>query len=241
MDHTDESWVAEWESGHLVDNDPVIFDFSRMLDTTPPTGGDPLWQMINQGEVTELWLWGDPTSRWDERNEIGGPLPTFGLSHNHPDDRLTRRVAAMGYNFSGQGPGLHSYGHRTEEIIGGRLGGWNAEPWSHFRRLEYEVPGEASVGNVHYSFNALVEGRLYDYATRRYVWTDADDWFHFPEFTGEKDWRGCTVFGCEGMAYLRWWFAHLPRGNGTNGNLQYNYNNWWPLIAHPYCQPPWTP
>ncbi len=95
---------------------------------------------------------------------------------------------------------------------------------------------------MHYSFNAEVVGRAYDYATRRHVWTDADDWFSYPGFSGLEEWRNCAMYGCDEIAYLRWWFRHLPRNNGTNSEFEaYNYNNWCPLVAHPTCQPPWTP
>jgi hypothetical protein len=153
----------------------------------------------------------------------------------------------MGWNYQvDAGYAMHSYGHRAEDIMchmyglhGGTpdcLAGGRANNWDKFVTLNKDSPGLGGIGYVHCPVNGC-QAQQYDYANPTYVTSNADDWFNYPNFTGETrqvnytDWAPSGAdFNTAQLDYMEWWFGHMPHfpGRGPDGLL----NDWWRYIIN---------
>jgi hypothetical protein len=231
--YTDETFVWDFEDPVNLRFGPGRdFAYQVMMDTVLPTQGVSLTDLVNAGDVDEVWVWTDPTAGMYEAvmagpaayNLNGGPIALNNLS---------RRVTIMGWTFERNLDwALHSYAHRVEGVMT-HLG---FSEWSHFTRLHRDHPGLGSVGTVHLPFNAPEDPPPpadpvdYAYYERTGQLTDEADWYNYPDFTGERDVKNCEEWNCYHPDYMEWWHDHIPNYAGTG-------NNWWPNIANPVCYP----
>lgn len=101
--------------------------------------------------------------------------------------------------------------------------------WRQFIRYDQSHPGMAACGNVHFAPSSQSD---YDWGNRRKVFSNADDWLNYPNFTGETREVQCNDWG-NGDIRLHhlWWmkrFPHVP-GQTPTGKP----NNWWERIIDP--------
>lgn len=180
-----------------------------------------------------------------------GSAATGGTVYN-----TSRGFLIMGMNYERElGCALESFGHRAEFILSqafgpvywppaceercrcrpaaipGQVGGSN--PWHDFALMDVAAPDRAGVGMMHYAPQSTCD---YQWDEHRDVASSCDDWLLWPNMQGE------TVFvndldyklahpGVPSMeAHHRWWFEHLPRGQGQTGGKE---NNWWKYFADP--------
>jgi hypothetical protein len=190
-----------------------------------------VFENIAENEIDEAWLMAFPYSGYYE-SIMGGP-DAFWC--NAPPLRNTqeagRRFVVMGFNYErGIGEMMESFGHRAESIMSkvyeGRASRGNL--WERFIRYDRQHPGAAEVGNIHFAPNS---DRDYDWGNRRLVESACDDWYDFPDLTGERrrvnsdEWGGGDI-----RLHHAWWYRHLPHVEGeTHGVL----NNWWEYILDP--------
>lgn len=200
-----------------------------------------LAERIQRDELAEIWIWGAPYFGTDEyAMKIPGDQafyptsnPWFYRPYDIPD--CGRTVWVMGFNYEvGEDNALHSYGHRVEGILSltvgrgvweGKAGDTNA--WSRFTRQAEKFPDDAHVGNVHGGPNAI---RGYDYGQTNVVMSGADDWFNYPNLTGEKKPVNCDTWGKpHHLNFMKWWLNHLPKNAGVTDGF---YNNWWRYVVN---------
>jgi hypothetical protein len=196
---------------------------------------------IQAENIHEIWFWGAPYFGFDEYavkipgDQVLFPTdnPWFYRPYDIPD--CGRTVWVMGFNYEvGEDNALHSFGHRCEGIISLTVGRgiWEGAAgetnvWSKFTRQADKYPHDAHVGNVHGGPNAKAG---YDYSQTNAVLSAADDWFSYPNLTGEKklvsrdNWGGPQWH----LNYMRWWLNHLPKARGTSDGF---YNNWWRYVV----------
>jgi hypothetical protein len=196
---------------------------------------------IRNENIDEIWIWGAPYFGFDEYamkipvDHVFYPTdnPWFYRPYDIPD--CGRTIWVMGFNYEvGEDNALHSFGHRCEGIIALTVGHgiWKDEAgetnaWSRFTRQASKYPHDAHVGNVHGGPNAKTG---YDYGQTNAVLSAADDWFNYPNLTGEKklvnrdNWGGPQWH----LNYMRWWLNHLPKARGASDGF---YNNWWRYVV----------
>jgi hypothetical protein len=188
---------------------------------------------IESGEIDEVWVYGDPLAGMWESTMAGNggywcnSSPVKGVN----SDRL---FVVMGFNYErGVGEAIHSFGHRAESIMAHTYGSWSANTdhnWNKFTLLDKDAPGLGGVGNVHFPVNGTSD---YDYADPQVVISNADDWYHYPNFTGVTrsfNFREWSPNGADPQReYLNWWYDHLPHFSGK-GPDQF-LNNWWRYIV----------
>jgi hypothetical protein len=212
--------------------------------------GRTLVQMINDGDLHEIWIYAPPASQMPE-SAMAGPnaYHVNGPIYSHPD--LEDQVVLMMYSYErSMAEALEIYGHRFESIL------WHQYPprpqtampgtptalaptptpsiFEHFQMKHRHAPGLGSVGDSHLAFNAR-QGRNYDRVNMGEVATDHADWYQFPWFTGNRPSEGCSgheAWGCTDLGYLQWWYDHVPKSYGSSYN---GVHNWWPMIARPAC------
>jgi hypothetical protein len=202
------------------------FDYLAMFSTM--VEGRTVTQWVNSGDATEIWLFGDPTSRWIE-SKVAKPVgDAFDVQSQNcplPVAGLQRRAYVMGFNMAMEvGSALHSFGHRAEDMMfaawqGPRLVSCQANTgpglFAHFTRIWrcYGQPDPqvnfGSMGSIHKAFNAptrAIPNRndvnnpdLVSF--RDMAPTDEQEWYNFPNFLGgaNKPVENCEAWhGCGG-------------------------------------------
>ena len=142
-----------------------------------------------------------------------------------------RRFVVMGFNYErGVGEMMESFGHRAESIMAKVYEGRAAEEnlWERFTRYDRQSPEASEVGNMHFAPNSQ---RDYDWGNRRSVASACDDWYDFPQLSGDRralnsdEWGGGDI-----RLHHAWWFRHLPHAEGDTKGVS---NNWWGYILDP--------
>jgi hypothetical protein len=129
---------------------------------------------------------------------------------------------------------IHSYSHRCESMLALQFGHgkWDKslrgqDPWNTFSSIEMDNPGRPShVGNCHVPPNGQSG---YDYNNKRSVLSYADNWYRYPDLTGQPRMIGSDEWGHTQYGYQIWWLSHIPKAPGFT---KWGYNNWWVYIAN---------
>jgi len=222
--YTAESFLRAWRSrsGFHV---PDAVDYYALLEEFD------LINKVDSGMIDEVWLFAFPYAGYYE-SIMGGPgafwcnaPPLTETAYCH------RRFVLMGFNYErGVGEMLEDLGHRAESMLAHVFRGIpDAENlWERFTRYDLAYPGLAEVGNVHFAPNSE---RDYDWGNLRVVPSKCDDWYDFPNFSGEsrqvnsEEWGGGDI-----RSHHRWWFRHFPHGPGKSNGISHN---WWEYVLDP--------
>jgi len=189
-------------------------------------------QMIDSGEVDEIWFIGAPYFGYNE-SQMAGPGAFYINGKVYGKVKSKHAFVIMGFNYErGVAEMLHSNCHRVEStmtrIYGGR---WRADElttnWARFAANASQSNGVSAIGNCHRPANAE---KGYDYANKRFVMSSAADWLNYPNLTGKKKKVNRETWGGPDYhrKYMNWWYNHFPRAKGWNkdGRL----NNWWKYV-----------
>lgn len=232
--YDDASFFQAWSTGRF--HDPDAINYEALLDMRhPQLGNRSAHELAAASEVDEIICWAFPYSGFYESRMVGSKAYWC----NSPGlNRPSRLYVVMGLNPErGVGEALHSFGHRTESILGRVYGSWSGNAtvnhlWDRFTRIGPRHPGAtAACGNVHFPPNANAD---YDYNASLTVSSEADKWLSFPNLTGTTKPVAAASWGGPDYQrnFLRWWFFRLPKVPGryvdsvnavNNGKL----NNWW--------------
>lgn len=207
----------------------VGFDYARMIADAN------LAHRIESGEIDEIWIYDAPGGGMWESTMAGdggywcNSPPVEGV----PSERV---FVVMGWNTErGVAEALHSWGHRAESIMVHSYGPWepNRETtWNAFTLQDRQVPGQGSIGNVHFPVNGEAD---YDYSNPRYVSSDADDWYDYPAMTGRRRMINDREWSPEHVdphrEYLNWWYDHMP--HATSKGADHFLANWWRYLLDP--------
>ena len=221
--YTAESYMECFRAGQGW-HDPDGTDYPKTLQEF---GVIPL---VDRGEVDEVWFFGGPYFGYWEA-AMAGPGAFFVNGGVYEQVASKRAFVIMGFNYErGVDCMVHDLCHRTEATMSRIYGGWKAEElttnWARFA-ANLKQSGAAAAGTCHYPPNAEAD---YDYTNKRQVESTADDWMSYPELTGKKSGVSCETWGGPDYQrnFIKWWFAHLPRAEGTNADGR--LNNWWRYV-----------
>ncbi|MFQ5922916.1 MAG: hypothetical protein ACE5M4_08740 [Anaerolineales bacterium] len=206
-------------------HEPDLVDYSSLLRQFS------IVEKVTSGDIDEAWLMAFPYAGYYE-STMDGPGAFWC---NSPPLRNTghaqRRFMVMGFNYErGVGEMMEAFGHRAESIMIKVYEGRAADDnmWERFTRYDRQHPGASEVGNMHFAPNSE---RDYDWGNRRFVASACDDWYDFPDLTGERrsvnsdEWGGGDI-----RLHHAWWFRHLPHVEGDTRGV---HNNWWEYILDP--------
>ena len=214
----DQSFLLCWENRQechqpdQVDYNAIIKDFNII-------------SQIEQGAIDEVWLFGFPYGGFWE-STMAGKDAFFCNSDPIPDtDYCSRRFIIMGFNYErGVGCMLEDFGHRTESIMSHVFKNVKKEDnlWEKFILYDKVASGKSNCGNVHFAPNSEKD---YDWGNERYVLSNCDDWFNFPDFKGIVRKVNCKEWGNGDIReHHKWWLKHIPKAEGTTNGI---FNNWW--------------
>ncbi len=229
-----------------------IYEFLESLPThekpphqVPMTDYNAIMQRINvqrwveEEGVKEIWLWGyhgGKVGLWE--SNMAGPFGDISNSDRDQEDLpvLSQTYTVYHYNYQrGTSEAVEDHMHQIEAVLN-YVDGRDATPpdqwdellfWGKFvgsgRSHKIVRPG---CGWSHYPPNAE---RDYDWANKRYVWTDIEDWK--PDGTGEKQKINCERWVCNSLQWFLYWMQSLP---GKDNGLYYQgkpLTNWWAFIG----------
>jgi hypothetical protein len=221
--YTEQSYLDAWQTHKFHDPDAV--DYLRLVrDFT-------MIEKVNSGQIDEVWLLGIPYAGYYESIMCGpgafwcNAPPLAGTEH------ASRRFVIMGFNYErGVGEMLEDLGHRAESILTKvfeRTRG-DANLFERFTRYDQKYPGRAECGNVHFAPNSL---RDYDWGNTRPVLSRCDNWYRFPDLSGEPRRVTCSDWGNGDIReHHRWWLRHFPHTVGEIGGISHN---WWEYVIDP--------
>jgi hypothetical protein len=218
-----ESYVACIED-HNKCHYPDEVNYSLILDKYN------VCEKLNKGLIDELWLWGGPWFGFYE-SRLAGPGAFWYNSPPLLNTSCNRLLPIMGFNYErGMAEALEAYAHRVESVMTKVYGSWEPKEthaWNKFTLLDRDLPGRGGVGNAHNAVNAS-PGTDYNRSDKRYVYSNADDWYNYPNMTDKRRLLNCEEWSCDDYEYLKWWYKHIPKAEGfTDGIL----NNWWRYIV----------
>jgi hypothetical protein len=189
--------------------------------------------------IKEVWLWGYHGGKVDLwESNMASPFGDVSNSDRDPNDLpvLSRTYTVYHYNYQrGASEAVEDHMHQIEAVLN-HIDGRDTTPpsewtnllfWGRFvgsdRTHKIVQPG---CGWSHYPPNAEQD---YDWANRRSVETDMDDWQ--PDGTGRKNRLNCERWKCESLPWFICWMQHLP---GPDNRLFYRnrpLQNWWVFIG----------
>ena len=204
---------------------PDLVDYGRLLAEFD------MIAKVNSGEIDEFWLFAFPYAGYYE-STMGGPDAFWCNSPPLPHTAgARRRFIIMGFNYErGVGEMLEAFGHRAESIMRHVFHNAQAEAnlWERFARYDQTHPGQAEVGIMHFAPNSV---RDYNWGNTTKVLSRCDDWYNFPNLTGQTRLVDCREWGDGDIrAHHKWWFRHLPHVAGSANSISHN---WWQYIIDP--------
>jgi hypothetical protein len=221
--YTDESYVACIED-HNKCHYPDEVNYSLILDKYN------VCEKLNKGLIDELWIWGGPWFGFYE-SRLAGPGAFWYNSPPLLNTSCNRLLPIMGFNYErGIAEALESYAHRVESVMTKVYGSWEPKEthaWNKFTLLDRDLPGRGGVGNAHNAVNAS-PGTDYNRSDKRYVYSNADDWYNYPNMTDKRRLLNCEEWSCDDYGYLKWWYKHIPKAEGSTDGI---LNNWWRYIV----------
>ena len=222
--YTTETYLECWRQRHKCHH-PDGVDYHRLVEEFDMIG------KINRDEIDEVWLTAFPYGGYYESRMAG---PGAFWCNSPPLDRTdhaVRRFVIMGFSYErGVGEMLEDLGHRVESILQRvfRTKKGTANLWERFTRYDQTHPRQAEVGNVHFAPNSE---RDYDWGNKRKVWSRCDNWYNFPDLTGEPKLVDCNEWGRGDIrGHHVWWLRHLPHIDGESEGISHN---WWQYVIDP--------
>jgi hypothetical protein len=192
---------------------------------------------LNAGATNELWLFGGPYFGYYE-SQLTGPNAFWYNSPPLAGSTCNKLLPIMGFNYERSlAEMVHDLMHRTEATMSRVYGSWAenrlANNFDRFGLVAALSPnyGYSGCGSAHYTPTSTTD---YDYSNPRTISSFCDDFFNYPNLktpsTALKS-ITCSAWGCEELAYYRYFFQHLPKfsGNGPDGK----FNDWWRYLVKP--------
>jgi hypothetical protein len=220
--YTDDTYLAVIDNGS-PNHSPDYANYNTIISKYQ------LCEKLNAGTIDEVWMWGGPWFGSYESTMTGHN--SFHV--NSPpvlNTTCTRQMVIMGFSYQrGLAEMLEDLGHRTESTLTYFFGSSSDSPWYKYTIYDKNSPGNSQCGSVHYAPNSFND---YDWANTTVVSNACDDWFNYPNLTGNRTNVNCSIWGCTAESYQKWWLNHIPVFTGTsiyNGN--YKWNNWWKYVV----------
>ena len=210
-----------------------LTDYGKIMERM----GIKTW--VEQRGIKEVWIWGyhgGVLDLWE--SNMASPFGDISNSNRDPRDLpvLTTTYTVYHYNYQrGASEAVENHMHQIEAVLNHVDGRDHTPPgqwsellfWGKFvgsdRSHKIVQPG---CGWSHYPPNGE---RDYDWANKRFVDTDIEDWK--PDGTGTKQRINCERWGGDSLKWFVYWMQNLP---GAENGLSYHQQpltNWWTFIG----------
>ena len=204
-------------------HNPDTADYLEILKNTGAC------ELLNNGEIDELWIWGGPYFGFWESN-VAGPKAFFVNSGPTTGSTCKKMLPIMGYNYErGLNEAVHNFGHRTESVMKEVYGSWDPQSthgWNKFSLLDKDKKNLAGCGNTHFTSGSTQD---YQYNPKGTFKSNCQEFKNFPFIKGEYRDITCSEWGCSELGYDKYWWKNLPQNDGRSTDKFVNkeiYNNW---------------
>lgn len=233
----------------------ATFEFKKPLPTCPLQAGEgapmtdynaimreiDIQDLVERKGVKQIWIWGyhgGKVGLWE--SNMASPSGDVSNSSRNPSDLpiLGRTYTVFHYNYQrGTGEAVEDHTHQLEALLNYVDGRDRTPPeqwpdllfWGKFvgsDRSHKIVSTPARCGWTHYAPNSDGD---YDWANKRYVETDIEDWR--PDAPGETQRLNCDRWGGDGLKWKIYWMRAIP---GLRNGLTYRgkpLTNWWAFVG----------
>lgn len=196
-------------------------------------------QWVQERGVKQVWIWGYHGGKVGVyESNMAGPHGDISNSHRQLSDlpMLDKTYTVFHYNYGrGAAEAVENHTHQIEHLLN-YIDGRDFTPREAWHKLLFWgkfVGSDVShkiirpgCGWTHYPPNAEQD---YDWANRRYVTTDIEDWR--PDGRGKKRKLNCERWKCDALTWLVYWMQNIP---GANNDLEYqgrSLSNWWWFVG----------
>lgn len=201
--------------------------------------------MLNSGQVDELWVFGGPWFGYYESRLIGPGGFWYNSDPITTGTSCKKLLPVMGYNYERGEEVLHGYGHRAESTMTYVYGSWQenrmAHNWDKFGLNRAQSPNYSTFGcgSIHFTPNSSSSSDEYRYDLTSSAMSYCDDFINYPSLGDPQTVAKqitCQAWGCNETGYYKYWMQHLPHfaGTGPDGKL----NDWWQYIVDPNIAAP---
>ncbi|HVY28462.1 MAG TPA: carboxypeptidase-like regulatory domain-containing protein [Polyangiaceae bacterium] len=193
---------------------------------------------LNAGSTDETWVFGGPYFGFYE-SQLAGPGAFWYNSPPLDGTSCNKLLPIMGFNYERSlNEMVHDMIHRTESTMARVYGSWNendiSHNWNKFGLIAAQSPSYnySGCGDAHWTPNSQQD---YDYSNTRSIQTFCDDFFNYPNLKNPPSSAlktiTCSAWGCDELAYYRYFFQHLPKASGTGPDTK--FNDWWRYLVKP--------
>ena len=222
--YTDETFLECWRE-QMRFHQPDAVDYIEIFDKFN------IFQQVEGKEIDEIWCFAFPYSGFWETT-MAGKGAFYCNSNPVPNtENCSRKFITYGFNYEREvGCMLEDFGHMTESVMSHVYRDIASEHnlWKQFTLYDKIAPGKSNCCNVHFAPNSEKD---YDWGNTRYVQSNCDDWYNFPNFKGITRKVNCEEWGNGDMReQYKWWLKHIPLANGQINGI---YNNWWYYLSNP--------
>jgi hypothetical protein len=227
-----ESTYLQVMQGLVAGHSPDEVNYDLIIDQFDVCG------KLNRGEIDEVWMYGAPYFGFYESRLVGPGAYSYNSQPVAGTHNCNKLLPIMGLSYErGVAEAVHSFGHRAEATMTKVYGSWQqnrtAHNWDRFGLVKAQSPayGYSGCGSVHYPPNGLAD---YDYGNPASALTNCDDFGNYPNLNDPLAVAQpvtCTVWNCDQLAYLSYWFSHFPATTGCGSDAV--ENNWWSYFVDP--------
>lgn len=193
---------------------------------------------LNAGSTDETWVFGGPYFGFYE-SQLAGPGAFWYNSPPLDGTSCNKLLPIMGFNYERSlNEMVHDMMHRTESTMARVYGSWNendiSHNWNKFGLIAAQSPSYnySGCGSAHWTPNSQQD---YDYSNTRSISTFCDDFFNYPNLKNPPSSAlktiTCSAWGCDELAYYRYFFQHLPKTSGNGPDTK--FNDWWRYLVKP--------
>jgi len=218
---------------------PIVGGNSRLTDYGKIMERVNVKRWVEQRGVKEVWIFGyhgGVVGLWE--SNMASPSGDISNSDRNPNDLpvLNKTYTVYHYNYQrGTSEACENHMHQIEAVLNWVDGRDRTPPekwsellfWGKFvgsdRSHKIVRPG---CGWSHYPPNA--EGD-YDWANKRYVQTDIEDWR--PDGTGKKQRMNCDRWEGNSLTWFVYWMQNIPGAKSGLSHQGKPLTNWWIFIG----------
>ena len=218
---------------------PIVGGNSRLTDYGKIMERVNVKRWVEQRGVKEVWIFGyhgGVVGLWE--SNMASPSGDISNSDRNPNDLpvLNKTYTVYHYNYQrGTSEACENHMHQIEAVLNWVDGRDRTPPekwsellfWGKFvgsdRSHKIVRPG---CGWSHYPPNA--EGD-YDWANKRYVQTDIEDWR--PDGTGKKQRMNCDRWEGNSLTWFVYWMQNIPGAKSDLSHQGKPLTNWWIFIG----------
>jgi hypothetical protein len=218
---------------------PVVGGTSRLTDYRKIAEREGIRKWVEERGVKEVWIFGyhgGVVGLWE--SNMAGPSGDISNSNRDPNDLPVLKTTYTVYHYNyqrGASEACENHMHQIEAVLNWVDGRDRTPPqqwdkllfWGKFvgsdRSHKIVRPG---CGWSHYPPNAQGD---YDWANKRYVQTDIEDWR--PDGTGKKQRMNCDRWQGDSLKWFVYWVQNLPGAQSGLSHEGKPLTNWWIFLG----------